>query len=137
VAQYYRRLGLGDLLRRPEFGGSEEEPPQFPQPPESPQDPQPCNSAFATDDFQLWNQAPNAEAVGFIETDTINPDMILASVEAASEVREAGARWDSATPSTHYDLVRSATPEAEILVGLHRPNHGSADMRIGRRRRKA
>ena len=31
VAKYYRRLGLGDLLRRPECGGSEEEPPQFPQ----------------------------------------------------------------------------------------------------------
>src|ERR1700682_2051299 len=32
VAEYYRRLGLGDLLRGPEFGGCEEEPPQFPQP---------------------------------------------------------------------------------------------------------
>jgi hypothetical protein len=44
------------------------------------------------DDCPPDDQTPNPEAVGFIETDKINPDMILASVEAAPEVREAGTR---------------------------------------------
>jgi hypothetical protein len=30
VATYYNRLGLGDLLKRREFGGGQEEPPQLP-----------------------------------------------------------------------------------------------------------
>jgi hypothetical protein len=45
VASYYRRLGLGDLLKRPEFGGDQEEPSQLPQ---SPQKARPCGSALAS-----------------------------------------------------------------------------------------
>jgi hypothetical protein len=120
VAEYYRRLGLGDLLRGPEFGGCEEEPPQFPQPPESPQDRQPCDSAFATapqDDYPPHNQAPNAEGLGLVEPERMAPDMILASVAEDPEVKEAAARWDRATPSTHYDLVR-ARDEAQARTGI-------------------
>jgi hypothetical protein len=43
---HYRRLGLGDLLRRPEFGGGQEEPSQLPQ---SPQKAPPCDGALAAD----------------------------------------------------------------------------------------
>jgi hypothetical protein len=120
VAEYYRRLGLGDLLTGPESSGSGEEPPQFPQPPESPQDPQPCNSAFATgpqDDYPPHNQAPNAEGLGLVEPEKMAPDMILASVEDDPEVKEAAARWDRATPSTHHALVR-ARDEAQARTGI-------------------
>jgi hypothetical protein len=120
VAEYYRRLGLGDLMRRPEFGGCEEEAPQFPQPTESPQDPPPRDSAFATDlqdDYSPHNQAPNAEGLGLVEPERMTPDMILASVADDPKVKEAAVRWDRATPSTHYDLVR-ARDEAQARTGI-------------------
>ena len=43
--------------------------------------------------------------------------MILASVADDPEVKEAAARWDRATPSTHYDLVR-ARDEAQARTGI-------------------
>ena len=120
VAEYYRHLGLGDLLRRPEFGGGKEEPPQFPQPPESPPTAPPCGSALAAapqDDYPPYNQALNAEGSGLVEPEKMTPDMVLASVAGDPEVKEAAARWDRATPSTHYDLVR-ARDEAQARMGI-------------------
>jgi hypothetical protein len=73
------------------------------------------------DDYPRDNQAPNAKGLGLAEPDRINPDMILASVEADPEVREAGARWDAATPDTHYDLVR-ARDEAQARMGIPAAN---------------
>jgi len=67
------------------------------------------------------NQAPDAEAVEFIEPNRINPDMILASVAADPEVREATVRWDAATPDTHYELVR-ARDEAQARMGIPAAN---------------
>jgi hypothetical protein len=110
----------GDLLTGREFGGCEEEPPQFPQPPESPQDRQLCDSAFATapqDVYPPHNQAPNAEGLGLVEPERMAPDMILASVADDPEVKEAAARWDAPPPSTHYDLVR-ARDEAQARTGI-------------------
>ena len=70
VARYYRRLGLGDLLKRPEFGGGQEEPPQLPQ---SPQKARPCGRADLAadphDDCPPDNRAPNAEGSGLVEPD--------------------------------------------------------------------
>src|SRR5258708_38159714 len=43
--------------------------------------------------------------------------MILASVAADPEVREAAARWDAATPATHYELVR-ARDGAQARMGI-------------------
>jgi hypothetical protein len=48
---------------------------------------------------------------------SVPPDMILASVADDPEVKEAAARWDLATPSTHYDLVR-ARDEAQARRGI-------------------
>ena len=45
------------------------------------------------------------------------PDVILASVADDPEVKKAAARWDRATPSTHYDLVR-ARDEAQARTGI-------------------
>src|ERR1700692_3438760 len=44
-------------------------------------------------------------------------DMILASVADDPKVKEAAVRWDRATPSTHYDLVR-ARDEAQARTGI-------------------
>jgi hypothetical protein len=52
-----------------------------------------------------------------IEPEKITPDMILASVADDDEVKEAAAKWDRATPSTHYDLVR-ARDEAQARMGI-------------------
>src|SRR5712691_7417990 len=118
VAGYFCRAGLSKLLELPGFGAVEKlgaddidpaaytpkaavEDPDLDCPPDSPPD----------------NEAPNVEAVGFIETDKINPDRILASVADDPEVKEAAARWDRATPSTHYDLVR-ARDEAQARTGI-------------------
>ena len=117
VASYYRRLGLGELLKRPEFGGGQEEPPQLPQ---SPEMERPCGSASAADphdDCPPDDRAPNAEGSGRVEPDKINPDMIISLVADDPEVKKAVARWDRATPSTHYDLVR-ARDEAQARMGI-------------------
>jgi hypothetical protein len=117
VARYYRRVGLGDLLNRPEFGGGQEEPRHLPQ---SPQNPRPCVSALDADpqdDCPPENRAPEAERSGLVEPDEVNPDMILSLVADDPEVKQAGARWDRATPSTHYDLVR-ARDAAQARMGI-------------------
>jgi hypothetical protein len=117
VAGYYRRFGLGDLLKRPEFGGGQKEPPQLPQ---SPQMERPCGSASAADPHDECppdDRAPNAEGSGRVEPDTINPDMIISLVADDPEVKKAVARWDRATPSTHYDLAR-ARDEAQARKGI-------------------
>jgi hypothetical protein len=117
VARYYHRLGLGDLLKRPEFGGGQEQPPQFPQ---SPQKARPCGSALAADpqdDCPPDNRAPNAEGSWLVEPDKINPDTIVSLVADDPKVKEAVARLDRATPSTHYDLVR-ARDEAQARMGI-------------------
>jgi hypothetical protein len=118
VASYYRRFGLGDLLRRPEFGGdSQEEPPQLPQ---SPQKARLCGSALAADphdDCPPDNREPNAERSGLVEPDRINPDTIVSLVADDPKVKQAMARLDRATPSTHYDLVR-ARDEAQARMGI-------------------
>jgi len=101
VASYYRRLGLGDLLSRPEFGGGQEEPPQLPQ---SPQKARPCDGALAADphdDCPPDNRGPNAEGSGLVEPDKINPDTIVSQVADDPKVKQAVARLDRATPSTH------------------------------------
>jgi hypothetical protein len=81
--------------------------------------------------YPAWNQAPsfyavpalilrhdhNAEELGLVEPEKITPDMILASVSNDPEVKEAGARWDRATPSTHRDLVR-ARDDAQARLGI-------------------
>jgi hypothetical protein len=116
VAWHYRCLGLSDLLRRPDFGGGQEEPPQLPQSPQR----RSCGSALAAaphDDCQPDNQAPNAEGSGLVEPDKINPDAIVSLVADDRKVKEAAARWDRATPSTHYDLVR-ARDEAQARMGI-------------------
>jgi hypothetical protein len=118
VPTYYNRLGLGDLLKRREFGGGqEEEPPQLPQ---SPQKARPCGSALSADPQDVCppdNRAPNAEGSRLVEPDKINPDMIVSLVADDPEVKEAVARLDRATPSTHYDLVR-ARDEAQARMGI-------------------
>jgi hypothetical protein len=117
VASYYRRLGLGDLLKRPEFGGGQEEPPQLPR---SPQKARSVGSALAADphhDCPPDNRAPNAEGSGLVEPDKINPDTIVSLVADDRKVKEAAARWDRATPSTHYDLVR-ARDQAQARMGI-------------------
>jgi hypothetical protein len=121
VAWHYRRLGLGDLLKRLEFGGGQEEPPQLPQ---SPQKARPCALAAAPhlaanphDDCTPDNRSPNAEGSGLVEPDKLNPDMIISLVADVPEVKEAAARWDRATPSTHYDLVR-ARDQAQARMGI-------------------
>jgi hypothetical protein len=73
------------------------------------------------DDCPPDNQAPNAEAVGFIEAAKASPDIILASVAADPEVREATVRWDAATPATHYELVR-ARGQAQARMGIPAAN---------------
>jgi hypothetical protein len=116
VAWHYRCLGLGDLLKRPEFGGGQEEPPQLPQSPQK----RPFGSALAADphdDCPPDNRAPNAEGSGLVEPDKINPDTIVSLVADDRKVKEAAARWDRATPSTHYDLVR-ARDEAQARMGI-------------------
>jgi hypothetical protein len=117
VASYFRRLGLDDLLRRPEFGGGQEESPQLPQ---CPQKERPRGSALAEgphDDCPPDNRAPNAAGSGLIEHDKINPDMIVSLVADYPEVKEALARLDRATPSTHYELVR-ARDRAQAQRGI-------------------
>ena len=115
-AWHYRGLGLGDLLRRPEFGGGREEPLQLPQSPQK----RPCGSALAAaphDDCPPDNRAPNAEGSGLVEPDKVNPDTIVSLVADDPKVKEAVARLDRATPSTHYDLVR-ARDEAQARMGI-------------------
>jgi hypothetical protein len=117
VASYYRRLGLGDLLKRPEFGGGQEEPPQLPQ---SPQMERPCGSASAAnpyDDCPPDDRAPNAEGSRLVEPNKMNPDAIVSLVADDPKVKQAMARMDRATPSTHYDLVR-ARDEAQVRMGI-------------------
>jgi hypothetical protein len=114
---YYNRLGLGDLLKRREFGGGQEEPPQLPQ---SPQKARPCGSALSADPQDVCppdNRAPNAAGSGLVEPDKINPDTIVSLVADDRKVKEAAARLDRATPSSHYDLVR-ARDEAQAGMGI-------------------
>jgi hypothetical protein len=117
VARYYRRLGLGELLKRPEFGGGQEEPPQLPQ---SPEMERPFDSASAADPHDECppdDRAPNAEGSGRVEPNKMNPDTIVSLVADDPEVKKAVAKWDRATPSTHYDLAR-ARDEAQARKGI-------------------
>jgi hypothetical protein len=83
--------------------------------------PKPARAEDPDDDCPPDNQAPNAEAVGFIEAAKASPDIILASVAADPEVREATVRWDAATPATHYELVR-ARDQAQARMGIPAAN---------------
>jgi hypothetical protein len=112
VASYYRRVGLGDLLKRPEFGHEESQ--QFA---ESSLKGRPCGGALAADTREDCPPALNAEGSGLVEPDQVNPDMFVSLVADDPEVKQAGARWDRATPSTHYDLVR-ARDAAQARMGV-------------------
>src|ERR1700678_1193063 len=87
--------------------------------------------ALAKEQFPPFNQAPSlyavpslmlrhdvtAEDLGIVEKQKITPDMILAMVADDPEVREAGARWDRATPETYPPLVR-ALCAAQARLGI-------------------
>jgi len=61
-----------------------------------------------------WKAVIGAEGSGLVERD---PDTIVSLVADDRKVKEAAARWDRATPSTHYDLVR-ARDEAQARMGI-------------------
>jgi hypothetical protein len=65
----------------------------------------------------LLRHDTDAEILGIVDPEQITPDMILARVANDPEVKEAAARWDRATPSTHYDLVK-ARDEAQARIGI-------------------
>jgi hypothetical protein len=91
--------------------------------------------ALAKEQYPPFNQAPSlyavpslmlrhdvtAEDLGIVERQIVTPNRILALVAEDPEVREAGARWDRATPETYLELVRArcaaqdrlAIPEAQ------------------------
>jgi hypothetical protein len=81
--------------------------------------------------YPVYNQAPpffsvaalllrhqqTAEGLGLVPPEEITPDSLLGSIAADPDVREATARWDRATPSTHYELAR-ARDEAQARIGI-------------------
>jgi len=76
-------------------------------------------NALVKEQFPPFNQAPSlyavpslllrhdatAESLGIVEPQKVTPDMILAMVADDPDVREAGARWDRATPETYLPLI--------------------------------
>jgi hypothetical protein len=65
----------------------------------------------------LLRHGVSAESLGVIEPKEITPDDVLASIAEDPAVREAAARWDLATPSTHRALA-AARDRAQAQLGI-------------------
>jgi len=88
-------------------------------------------NALAKESYPSFNAAPSmyavpsllldheatAEGLGIVEPKKITPDMILAMVAEDPDVREAGGRWDRATPETYPPLIR-ARLAAQARLGI-------------------
>jgi hypothetical protein len=59
----------------------------------------------------------SAECLGLVGPAPLTPDMICGSVADDPAVKEANARWDRATASTHRDLV-AARLDAQARAGI-------------------